>query len=52
MLIHLRDELLGELALLNYNLITTLSHSKDTSPIFAQRKESGRLQILIDLRRV
>ena len=51
--IHLRDELLVELALMHYyNLITTLSHSKYSSPIFAQRKESGRLRILIDLRRI
>ena len=51
--IYLRDELLVELALKHYyNLITTLSHSKYSSPIFAQRKESGRLQILIDLRRI
>ena len=51
--IHLRDELLVELALMHYyNSITTLSHSKYSSPIFAQRKESGRLRILIDLRRI
>ena len=51
--IHLRDELLVELDLMHYyNLITTLSHSKYSSPIFAQRKESGRLRILIDLRRI
>ena len=51
--IHLRDEILIELALLQYyNIITTLSHSKYSSPIFAQRKPSGKLRILIDLRRV
>ena len=51
--IHLRDELTVELALMHYyNLITTLSHSKYSSPIFAQRKDSGKLRILIDLRRI
>ena len=51
--IHLRDEILIELALLQYyNIITTLSHSKYSSPIFAHRKPSGQLRILIDLRRV
>ena len=51
--IHLRDELLVELALMHYyNLITTLPHSKYSSPVFAQRKESGKLRILIDLRRI
>ena len=51
--IHLRDEILVELALLQYfNIITTLSHSKYSSPIFVHRKPSGKLRILIDLRRV
>ena len=51
--IHLRDEILIELALLQYyNIITTLSHSKYSSPIFAHRKPSGQLRLLIDLRRV
>ena len=51
--IHLRDEILIELALLQYfNIITTLSHSKYSSPIFCHRKPSGKLRILIDLRRV
>ena len=51
--IHLRDELIVELALMHYyNLITTLPHSKYSSPVFAQRKSSGRLRILIDLRRI
>ena len=49
--IHLRDELIVELALMYYyNLITTLFYSKYSSPLFAQRKESGKLRILIDLR--
>ena len=51
--IHLRDEILIELALLQYyNIITTLSHSKYSSPIFAHRKPSRQLRLLIDLRRV
>ena len=51
--IHLRDEILIELALLQYfNIITTLSHSKYSSPLFVHRKPSGRLRILVDLRRV
>ena len=49
--IHLRDELIVELALMHYfNLVTTLSHSKYSSPVFAQRKSSGKLRISIDLR--
>ena len=51
--IHLRDEILIELALLQYfNIITTLSDSKCSSPMFVHRKSSGKLRILIDLRRV
>ena len=51
--IHLRDEILIELALLKpSNFITTLSHSKYSSPVFVYRKSSGKLRILIDLRRV
>ena len=49
--IHLRDELHVELVLMHYyGLITALSQSKYTSPLFAHRKESGKLRILIDLR--
>ena len=51
--IHLRDELFVELALMQYyNIITTLTHSKYSSPIFAHRKPSGKLRVLIDLRRM
>ena len=51
--IHLRDELLVELALMEYyDIITTLPFSKYSWPIFAQRKSSGKLRILIDLRRI
>ena len=49
---HLRNEMIIELALLqNYGIITTLTISKYSSPIFAQRKASGKLRILHDLRR-
>ena len=51
--IHLRDEILVELALMQYyGIVTLLPNSKYSSPIFAQRKPSGKLRILIDLRRV
>ena len=49
--IHLRDELHLERALMHYyGLIITLPQSKYSSPLFAHRKESGRLRFLIDLR--
>ena len=42
--VHLRNELQVELALMHYyGLITTLSQSRYSSPFFAQRKNSGRL---------
>ena len=48
--VHLRNELQVELALMHYyGLITTLSQSRYSSPLFAQRKNSGRLRLLIDL---
>ena len=48
-----RDEVLLELALTqNYGIVTLLPHSKYSCPIFAQREPSGKLRILIDLRRV
>ena len=51
--IHLRDEILIELALLqNFNNRTTLSHSKYSSTLFVHRKSFGKLRILIDLHRV
>ena len=50
--IHLREDILVELALLQYKgIITTLPYSNYSSPIFAQRKPSGALRLLIDLRR-
>ena len=51
--IHLRHELTVELVLMHYyGLITTLSHSKYSSPLFAHRKPSGKLRMMIDLRRI
>ena len=51
--IQLRNELTVELALMHYfGLITTLSHSKYSIPLFAHRKPSGKLRMLIDLRRI
>ena len=51
--IHLREDLFVELALMQYyGVITTLPYSKYSSPLFAQRKPSGALRLLIDLRRV
>ena len=35
-----------------YGIITTLPHSKYSSPIFAQHKPNGKLRILVDLRRI
>ena len=49
--IHYRDEVLVESALLQYwEIITTLTYSKYSSPTFAVRKPSGKLRILVDLR--
>ena len=49
--IHLKDDLLVELALLQYcGVITTLQYSRYSSPIFAKLKPNGRLKILVDLR--
>ena len=51
--IHLRDEILVELALLRFfNITTTLSHSKYSNTTSVHRKSSGKLRIFIDLRRV
>ena len=49
----LKDDFLAELALMQaYGIITTLPDSKNSSPIFAQRKSNGKLRILVDLRRI
>ena len=51
--INLREELLIELALMQYyDIVTTLDSSKYASPIFAHRKPNGKLRILIDLRKI
>ena len=51
--LHIKDELLVELALMQYyDIITTIPYSKYSSPIFAQRKPSGKLRLLVDLRRI
>ena len=51
--IHLRDELIVELALMQYYaIITNLPFSHYSSSVFTQRKSSGKLRILIDLRRI
>ena len=49
--IHLCEELQVEPALLQYfGIITSLKHSRYSSPIFAHRKPNGELRILVDLR--
>ena len=51
--IHSREDLLEELDLMQcYGIVTTLPFSKYSSPLFAQRKPSGALRLLTDLRRV
>ena len=45
-----KDDLIVELALIQeYGVITTLTYSKSSSPIFAQLKPSGKL---VDLKRI
>ena len=51
--LHLKDELFVELALLqHYGIIKPLDFSKYSSPLFAQRKPSGKLRLLVDLRKI
>ena len=53
MLIHLKEDLIVELALMHkYRIITVLPFSKYASPIFAQRKPNGNLRLLVDLRKI
>ena len=53
MLIHLREDLIVELALMHkYGIITVLRFSKYASPIFAQRKPNGKIRLLVDLRKI
>ena len=50
--IHLRDEILIEFVLLQtFNIITLLSDSKHSNPIFVHRIPSCKLRVLIDLSR-
>ena len=51
--INLKEDLTVELALMyRYGIITTIPFSKYASPIFAQRKPSGKLRLLVDLRKI
>lgn len=51
--IHLKYDLHVQLALFQYyGIVTTLAYSNYSSPIFAKRNASGKLRILIDLRKV
>ena len=50
--IHLKEDLIVELALMHkYGIITVLPFSKYASPILAQRKPNGKL-LLVDLRKI
>ena len=51
--IHLKEDLIVELALMQKNgIITVLPFSKYASPIFAQRKANGKLRLLVELRKI
>ena len=51
--IHLKEDLIVELALMHKNgIITVLPFSKYASPIFAQRNSNGKLRLLVDLRKI
>ena len=53
MLIHLEEDLIGELALMHKcGIITVLPFSKDASPMFTQRKSNGKLRLHVDLRKI
>ena len=46
--IHLKEDLIVEFALMHiYRIITVLPFSKNTSPVFAQRKPNGKLLFLM-----
>ena len=52
-LIHLREEILHDLAVMQYfGLIATLAFSKYSSPLFTHRKPSGKLRLLVELRKI
>ena len=51
--INLKEDLMVEQALMHrYGIIMTLPFSKYASPIFAQRKPSRKLRLLVDLRKI
>ena len=51
--IHLKGDLIGELALMHKKgIITVLPFSKYASPIFAQRKPNWKLRLLVDLPKI
>ena len=51
--IHLKEDLIVELALMhNYGFITVLPFSKYASTIFARRKPTRKLRLLVDLRKI
>ena len=51
--IHLKEDLIVELALMpKYGIITVLPFSKYASHIFAQRKPNGKLNLLVDQRKI
>ena len=51
--IHLKEDLIVERTKMhNYGIITVLPSSKYASPIFEQRKQNGKLRLLVDLLKV
>ena len=53
MAIDLKEALFVELALMHkYEVVTVRNMSKNTSPIFAQRKPTGKLRLLVDLKKI
>ena len=51
--IHLRDEIVLKMALLQgRDVVTTLTYSKYSCPIFAVTKQSGKLRLLVDFKRI
>ena len=53
MTIHLKEDLIVELALMHkHGIITVLPFSKYASPILGQRKATGKLHLLVDLRKI
>ena len=53
MLIHLKEDLIVELALMHkYRIITVLPFSKYASPIIAERKPNGGLSLHLDIKKI